>query len=223
MNIADVNSIQDLYLIVLQEKREQVDITVDINLLKSLLTDSVKLGLIAVDDSDDMQKDDRSASIIMFLKQSKTNLKTSEVLATYGEMTSFKIGKKNPLKDKNAIKLPYDAAVNGGIMSSTTTRNLETLRTSYDIKFDYIYVALTYDANMAPTFKAMLSYFATGVASNGNKVLFARRETGTPGAGQTYLFVGDKQFNASDFIPQSFYPNGDKERTLTNARTAGLI
>ncbi len=93
---------------------------------------------------------------------------------------TIKIGKSYPLKNDIAFKLDFNK--NSDLLSSRTLNNVEELIKLTGITFNDLYIV------PVSTRKAW-SYLLAGVDKNGNDVVFARKETGSVGAGNTYIYT----------------------------------
>lgn len=123
---------------------------------------------------------------------------------------TLKIGKSYPLKNDIAFKLDFNK--NSDLLSSRTLKNVEELIKLTGITFNDLYIV------PVSTRKAW-SYLLAGVDKNGNDVIFARKETSSAGAGNTYIYTSRGKEIFTYYMKRLEFSNmsiADKLRTFVS-------
>lgn len=88
-----------------------------------------------------------------------------------------------------------------GSLSSITRRNLEVLDEMYDIDWE--------DVARKARFGHHFSYLVMGMGFGDQSIAYERRETRHPGAGGTFVWIGNKRYRLCDLM--SYAPDGESD------------
>jgi hypothetical protein len=123
---------------------------------------------------------------------------------------TIKLGRSTVINDQCCLIFPYKDAEQ--LLSTVTQNNLNKIQERFKITWDtiYTYPLLVFNYHYAAAaYVLKWSYFIFGKTRKGKQVIYARKETWSPEAGQTYLYTEEGKGMATDYVKPTEYYRGN--------------